>query len=232
MFRCHGLDDSSARGDLFGLHDVAWWLVFVVALCAWFLLLFAPQRERLDNLTEREQTLRGHMFAEKRELARLHRSIDELTRNDPYAWERAARGRLGWVEPGELTDLVAWTRTHNIHAPYEPPPCQQNGARLATPPQMQLPAIRLPGALPRPQIPTLPVPPGALGKPKLVVAAGAIDPEALGLIRGTPPPLPPPIRPPAARNPAHPTALPVVLATPRHTSIPISSSMRNARRAD
>jgi hypothetical protein len=186
IFRCHGLDQLSSRADQLGLHDVAWWLIFLVALSAWFLLLFAPQRERLNNLAEHQQVLVGHLKAEKRELARLHRSIDELTRGDPRAWERAARGRLGWLEPGEVTDIVAWNHSHNIH------PVQINAAVPVAPPQplrLNLPS----GPLPRPVIPTLPAPPPAstpLGKARLVVASQNIDPEALGLVRGTPPPVP------------------------------------------
>jgi hypothetical protein len=154
-------------------------MIFIVALCAWFLLLFAPQRERLNNLIEREHVLRGHTLAEKHELARLQRSIAELTKNNPFAWERAARGRLGWVEPGEITDVVAWTRSHATRTPASTP-----GA--APPPQPLAPI----GPLPRPQIPPLPAAPPAQVNPKLVVASESIDPEALGLVRGTPPPLP------------------------------------------
>lgn len=199
MFRCHGLDDLASRADQLGLHDVAWWLIFLVALSAWFLLLFSPQRERLNNLTERQQVLIGHLKAEKRELARLHRSIDELTRGDPRAWERAARGRLGWVEPGEVTDVVAWNHTHNI--------------RPALPPVNALPLehLTLPtGPLPKPQIPVLPVPPTALLKAKVVVASQTIDPEALGLVRGTPPPVPKKTAALIAQaNPPHPCPAPV-----------------------
>ena len=178
IFRCHGLDNLASRADQLGLHDIAWWLVFLVAISAWFMLLFSPQRERLNNLAERQQVLLGHLKAEKRELGRLHRSIDELTRGDPRAWERAARGRLGWLEPGEVTDVVAWNHTHNIHPPVPVPVLPAEHLTLPT------------GPLPKPQIPILPVPTTALLKAKLVVASQTIDPEALGLVRGTPPPVP------------------------------------------
>ena len=206
IFRCHGLDELSSRADRLGLHDVAWWLIFLVALCAWFLLLFAPQRERLNNLDERQQMLVGHLKAEKRELARLHRSIDELTRGEPRAWERAARGRLGWLEPGEVVDIVAWNLTHNytFHPPQNTP---------ATPaPQTSPLHLNLPnGPLPRPAIPPLPAPPPAtspLGKARVVVASQTIDPEALGLVRGTPPPVPP--RTPAMIAQARPPKAPIL----------------------
>ena len=188
IFRCHGLDASPSRGDRLGLHDVAWWMLFIAALCAWFLWLFAPQRERLNNLTEREHVLRGHMQAEKRELARLRRSIAELTRDNPFAWERAARGRLGWVEQGEITDVVAWSHNHALRVPAPSP-----GA--APPPQPLTPI----GPLPRPRIPALPAAPPAQGNPKLAVASDSIDPAALGLVRGTPPPLP---LPPPSSSPS------------------------------
>ena len=220
MFRCHGLDDSPSRADRLGLHDIAWWLIFVVAICAWFLLLFAPERQRLNNLVEREQMFRGHLKAEKRELARLKRSIDELAHNDPYAWERAARGRLGWVEPGELTDVVAYARTHNVRAPIPPAPqCPQTNAALNI--RVKLPGAAAPitpltpvGPLPKPRIPALPVPPPQLGKPKLVLAANSIDPEALGLVRGAPPPLPPPLPRCLIQNPKTKGACPIAVAYP------------------
>jgi hypothetical protein len=187
IFRCHGLDQLSSRADQLGLHDVAWWLIFLVALSAWFLLLFAPQRERLNNLAEHQQVLVGHLKAEKRELGRLHRSIDELTRGDPRAWERAARGRLGWLEPGEVIDIVAWNHSHHFNpAQLQPTPA------IPVPPQPLHLNLRL-GPLPRPAIPPLPTPPPAstpLGKARLVVASQSIDPEALGLVRGIPPPIP------------------------------------------
>lgn len=201
IFRCHGLDNLASRADQLGLHDVAWWLIFLVALSAWFLLLFSPQRERLNNLAERQQVLMGHLKAEKRELGRLHRSIDELTRGDPRAWERAARGRLGWLEPGEVTDVVAWNHTHNIRPVVMPPPLPADHLKLPT------------GPLPKPQIPPLPVPPTALLKAPLVTASQNIDPEALGLVRGTPPPVPK--KTPALMVQAQPPHAPLNVTNPQ-----------------
>jgi hypothetical protein len=198
IFRCQGLDGAPSRADQLGLHDVAWWLLFILAVCAWFLLLFAPQRQRLNNLAEREQVLRGHMQAEKRELARLQRSINALLRNDPFAWERAARGRLGWVEPGEATDAAAWSRSHDTR-PAAPNNCAPPAAPLSHPPP----------PLPKPQIPPLPIAPPALGNARMVVELEPIDPAALGLVRGLPPPLPAAIPPQRVASPAQPHHLAV-----------------------
>ena len=101
--------------DCFGLHDLAYWLIFVAVMCAWFLFLFAPQHERLDMLASRRHVLNAHLAAEKNELQRLHLGIDDLLRGNPHAWERAARTRLGWLEPGELTDLKAWSRIQELN---------------------------------------------------------------------------------------------------------------------
>ncbi|HYG76132.1 MAG TPA: hypothetical protein VEK08_14090 [Planctomycetota bacterium] len=149
IFRCHGLQNISADADSIGFHDVAYWLAFVTAVSIWFLFFFAPQRERLSMLDGRLQVLKAHCSAEKRELARLERSIDELARGDPHAWERAARGRLGWVEPGEVTDLANLAPRRVVPA----------GAENANPPARS--NSNLP-VLPRPVIPPVPAPSAAL----------------------------------------------------------------------
>jgi hypothetical protein len=194
IFRCHGLQSTSEQSDQIGCHDLAYWLIFVAILCAWFVLLFAPQRERLANLAERQNVLCAHLKAEKRELQRLDRSINDLTNGDPQAWERAARGRLGWLQPGEVTDVVAWNQTHNI----KPPALPSDMNRL---PNIVKPPLQAP------RVPMLPVPPPTLS-PARAVASGKINPELIGLTRGEPPPLPPRIHVVAQHQPAHaPTTL-------------------------
>ena len=108
IFRCPGLDTPPADADRIGGQDFAFWLIFLSLIAAWFLFLFAPQRERLKLLESRQQVLTAHLALEKREHVRLQRSTQELMKNDPLAWERAARGRLGWVAPGEVVDVRNW----------------------------------------------------------------------------------------------------------------------------
>jgi hypothetical protein len=189
IFRCHGLQAISERADRLGCHDLAYWLIFVAVLCAWFLFLFVPQRQRLTNLSERQQVLCAQLKAEKRELVRLERSIKDLTRGDPQAWERAARGKLGWLQPGEVTDIVAWNQTHNIR-----PVIQRldDGAHGA--PTLPTPSLR------QPRVPPLPIAPLGLGSAKPAIARESINPDLLGLMRGTPPPLPPRIQVPPSPN--------------------------------
>jgi hypothetical protein len=105
IFRCPGLDSPAPDADRLGLHDIAYWLIFLSLGTGWFLFLFVPQRERLKWLEGRQQVLTSHIQAEKKELARLQRSIQDFAQNDPLAWERAARLRLGWVAPGEVVDV-------------------------------------------------------------------------------------------------------------------------------
>jgi len=185
IFRCHGLQSISERADKIGCHDLAYWLIFVASLCAWFLMLFAPQRERLENLAERQHVLCAHLKAEKRELQRLTRSISDLTHGDAQAWERAARSRLGWLQPGEVTDIVAWNQTHN-NKPISA--SQTGGGTPALPGGAQQNMLPLPQ---RPRVPPLPVSPAMMGQARLIGLPESIDPERIGLLRGTPPPLPP-----------------------------------------
>jgi len=177
IFRCPGLQHISRDADKLGGHDVALWLIFLSVLAAWFLFLFVPQRERLGMLEDRCEMLNGHMKAEKRELARLQRSIKDLQHGDPAAWERAARGRLGWVEPGEVTDLAKGMPPRPVNA--------ENNASKSVPPPP-------PSVLPRPPIPALPVPPAAL-RPQDLVLRDPANSDAIGPSRGTPP-TPPPLR--------------------------------------
>ncbi|MCY3017710.1 MAG: hypothetical protein NTW87_01585, partial [Planctomycetota bacterium] len=142
VFRCPGLERVAPDADRLGAHDIAYWLVFVAVIAGWFLFLYAPERERLSMLEGRHQTLTGHLAAERRELARLQRSIKDLTRGDPQAWERAARGRLGWVEPGEITDLK-----NGIPKPPPKPGSDSHQTTNAPPPQAPV--------LPRPAAPPL-----------------------------------------------------------------------------
>ncbi len=148
IFRCRGLQYVPPQADNLGGHDLLYWLIFVLAACVWFLFLFAPQRERRTMLEGRHDALKGHLNAENRELRRLTRGIDDLVRGDPYAWERAARGRLGWVEPGEITDVLAWCRQRKST---QPAPPQRNTVSTSLSPTALV--------LPRPAIPSIPAPP-------------------------------------------------------------------------
>jgi hypothetical protein len=188
IFRCKGLQHTPADADRFGGHDLLYWILFVGILSGWFLFLFAPQHERLSMLEGRRQVLGTHMALEKRELKRLQRSIDDLARGDPHAWERAARGRLGWVEPGEVTDLASWNPGR-----FNKPALDAH--RVAPP----MPNIA-PPMLPRPVIPPIPLPSAAMGRARLVVAP--VNTEILGPLVGSPP-----SRPPLPRLPANRTTI-------------------------
>jgi len=212
IFRCPGLQTVSPGADNLGLHDLAYWAIFLAVLAAWILFVFAPQTERLGMLEERSSVLKTHLRAEKRELARLQRSIKNLQQGDPQAWERAARGRLGWLEPGEITDL-----SHGL-----PPRQAGNGsdaARKAEPP------FRPPQVLPRPAIPPLPMPPANL-RPQDLVSGNQAGTELLGPLFGSPPSPPQPPKPlPVQLRLAQ---QPPVQPAPRNT--PKTACLRLARR--
>ena len=162
--------------DSFGAHDFVCWLVFLAVMCGWFLFLFAPQRERLTMLQERQDVLSAHCTAEKKELQRLQRSIYALVHGDPGAWERAARGRLGWLEPGEVTDMAAWNQNRMALMP----------SRAA---EVHPEALKPAPALQRPRIPLLPIPPAASARPKLA-SAERLNTDIVGPSVGSPPAIP------------------------------------------
>ncbi len=120
IFRCMGFQPDAGQSDDWGLRDAVCWMLFLIAACGWFLFLFVPQRSRLARLELRRHTLARRLKAEKHQLQRLQHGIAALARDDRYAWERAARGRLGWLEPGEITDLAALYRGDK--ASHTPPP--------------------------------------------------------------------------------------------------------------
>jgi len=179
IFRCKGLQHTPADADRFGGHDLLYWILFVGFLSGWFLFLFAPQHERLMMLEGRREVLGTHLTLEKRELKRLQRSIDDLARGDPHAWERAARGRLGWVEPGEVTDLASWNPGRFVKP-------AMDAHRVAP----QMPNIS-PPVLPRPSIPSIPsipLPSPAMRRAQIALNANT---EILGPTQGSPPSRPP-----------------------------------------
>lgn len=192
IFRCPGLQPVAPDADKLGAHDLACWVIFLFVLAGWFLFVLIPQAERHSMLEERCQVLTTHLKAEKSELARLRRSIDELRRGDPRAWERAARGQLGWVEPGEVTDL-----SHGL--PVLPPASSTDASKkkeaAAKPPAR-------PAAPPPPAQP-LPAPPGAPpAAPRAPEFANGSDggAELFGPLGGSPPQPPPP----SVRSPQKP----------------------------
>ncbi|MFH0939401.1 MAG: hypothetical protein V1899_08995 [Planctomycetota bacterium] len=151
IFHCRGLQSVPITADRLGTHDLAYWIIFLTALAGWFLFLFAPQHEHLRMLKDRAGVLTAHLNAEQKEMSRLQCGISDLQRNNPRAWERAARGQLGWVESGEMLDMITWnqTRAQSPPVPVAPP---------GTTPSMSVsratPTVSL-----RPTIPTLPVAP-------------------------------------------------------------------------
>lgn len=145
IFRCPGLETPPPNADRLGGQDLAFWLVFVALLSGWFLFYFAPQRDRLKQLEGRQQMLTTHLQAEKRELLRMQRSTQELMKDNPLAWERAARGRLGWISPGEVVDVKSWRPTRvapqNPRANLRTPEFSLSGNPVPAPEIPQLPRL-------------------------------------------------------------------------------------------
>lgn len=110
MFRCEGMGRQSSGHDRFGWHDLAWWVVVGAVAAAWYFMLYEPQRQRNQMLRGRLDVLKSQLKAEETELNRVRREVTALESDDPQAWERAARARLGWLEPDEVLDVLRWRR--------------------------------------------------------------------------------------------------------------------------
>jgi hypothetical protein len=185
IFRCHGLETISPNADRIGGHDLLYWIGFLTAVSAWFLFGYMPQCRRYEKLTGRQQVMALQLETEKKELARLHQGIDSLHNGDALAWERAARKRLGWLEPGEVLDAQKFLQSRAAFATN----LQTNRTPLRSAPAAPV--------LPRPRVPQIPhpqqsVPSGFthIHAPVLPFAdSGALGPAAAQ------PPLPPPAPP-------------------------------------
>ena len=188
IFRCHGLETISPNADRIGGHDLVYWIGFLTAVSAWFLFGYMPQCRRYENLIGRQQVLSLQLETEKKQLARLHQGIDSLHNGDALAWERAARKRLGWLEPGEVLDADKFLQSRNAVA--------------STLPANRTPQRSSPTApvLPRPRVPQIPHPQQSVPSGFTHIHAPALpfaDSGALGPAAPQPPqpPLPPPIAP-------------------------------------
>lgn len=163
VFRCRGLAQQSLEGDRFGGHDAAYWIVFCALAAAWFFFLFQPLRQRNEMLRGRKDVLEAQSRAEEIELRRLRNETAMLERKDPGAWERAARVKLGWLKPGEITDILAWRRQSIAAGKGDPAPLPlppQPRARTAVPVPARTTAPLPPRTIPRiPPVPSAPPPP-------------------------------------------------------------------------
>lgn len=147
-FRCHGLQAISPTADKIGGHDLIYWFGFLAALSAWFLFGYMPQCRRYEKLIGREQALTLQLENEKKELDRLHQGIASLQHGDAMAWERAARKRLGWLEPGEVLDVQKFLQSRNAFASLNALPGARTNLKAPSPAPV----------LPRPRVPQIPHP--------------------------------------------------------------------------
>ena len=180
IFRCHGLQYVAPNADSIGGHDLFYWCGFLGLLSAWFLFLYSPQCRRFEKLTGRQQALSLQLSTDKKALVRLQQGIGNLKSGDPLAWERAARARLGWLEPGETLDPSRLPLSSEGFA--NPRMTPRSGA------PMQLPI------LPRPRVPAIPQtfgPASMLASGRILSRGRFADSGALGPVLGSPPEPPP-----------------------------------------
>jgi hypothetical protein len=196
IFRCHGLHAVPANADNLGGHDLLYWCGFLASMSGWFLFVYMPQCRKVEMLTGRQDTLALQLENDKKELVRLQRGIASLKNGDSLAWERVARERMGWLEPGEITDLERWRQTHpqfGARPVYSRPATPLSAQpRLRPSGEPNSPAPARPSA---PRLPRLPQPPtGVAGR----------DSPAFRAVAGEPPLSPPPL-PPLPPQPLHPS---------------------------
>ncbi len=205
IFRCHGLQHLPPGVDRVGGHDLFYWCGFLALMTGWFLFVYAPQCRRVEKLTGRQQALALELTQDSRALARLEQGIGDLRQGSALAWERAARVRLGWLQPGETLDAGSLLRAAPNNGPHPNSiPDWQVAQRPDT--QLQLPPLQ------RPRIPRLPrpTPPSMLAQTQRGQFA---DAGTLGPTTSRPPAPPLPLLPPrmTQRSPAVSTAQPRVV---------------------
>lgn len=206
IFRCHGLQHLPPGVDRVGGHDLFYWCGFLALMTGWFLFVYAPQCRRVEKLTGRQQALALEFSQDTRSLARLEQGIGDLRQGSALAWERAARVRLGWLQPGETLDASSLLSAapNNSPRPNSNPDWTQLAQRPDT--HLQLPP------LPRPRVPKLPraSPPSMLAQSSRGQFA---DAGSLGPTTSRPPPPPPPL--PSLPPRATPRLAPLT-AVPQH----------------
>ncbi|MCZ7644499.1 MAG: hypothetical protein M5U26_04315 [Planctomycetota bacterium] len=110
VFRCRGLCPQLRQEDGLGVHDLLWWVLLLALGGGWYFWAYEPQHQRNEMLEGRLKVLEAQLRAEEFELLRAQREVLALEGNHPDAWERAARAKLGWLLPGEITDQAEWRR--------------------------------------------------------------------------------------------------------------------------
>ena len=209
IFRCRGLSFVPPTADRIGGHDLVYWIGFLALLSAWFLFAYMPQCRRYERLTGRQESLALELESDKKELARLHSGIASLHNGDALAWERAARKRLGWLEPGEVLDAEKWRQSRNAIAAVRNNSSANPGGALHAAPAAPI--------LPRPRVPQIPhaqnTSPGAITHVRAPANTSVrfADSGALGSTQAQPP-----APPPAPIVPTLPQRQPVMLLQGAH----------------
>lgn len=170
IFRCRGLAMSSPEHDRFGGLDAACVIVFCALAAGWYFFVFEPQRLRNQMLQGRQEVLQAQLRSEAIELRRLRREMAQLERKDPAAWERAARGKLGWLKPGEIIDVVAWRKESVAAGRGDPAPPPR--------PAQRTPVRRV--AVQRAPAPRHALPPVPVGPPRMPAAGPVAPPPRAG----------------------------------------------------
>ncbi|MCX7804715.1 MAG: septum formation initiator family protein [Planctomycetota bacterium] len=85
-----------------GKFDWTFWVLTAALAAAWSGLWLFPGKRQVEELTEKRAALRAEVSELRSRLRMARRGLAALQNNDPLAWERVARTRLGWMAPGEV----------------------------------------------------------------------------------------------------------------------------------
>lgn len=219
VFRCGGLAAPTEAMDSWGRIDFYVLAIFGVTLAGWYTFLFQPEQNRNEMLSARLGVLHAQLKVEEVQLGRLRRGIHALESGDTRAWERAARSKLGWIKPGELSDselihkTVAadlprnwdWSMPENGNSPYKMALLRNRAQQAANRARPQLPPL-LPQQSPNNNRPTLPpLNPYTLQTPGILVWNNQPPPPPrMTPLRPGIQPQPQPLRPTQPNQPSRP----------------------------
>jgi hypothetical protein len=77
------------------------WIVLAGSIAAFVLLVFKPNRQRLQETEAERLLLRAEISQFEERVSHLRSWERSLSAGDREAWSSLARGRLGWLAPGE-----------------------------------------------------------------------------------------------------------------------------------
>ncbi len=99
--RITGIPSSRVEGRG-GKFDATFWVLTVAMAAVWYGLWLFPGKRQAEELEGKLAALRVEVSDLRSRLRIARRGLEALQKDDPLAWERVARTKLGWIAPGEV----------------------------------------------------------------------------------------------------------------------------------